>query len=163
MLADHLCSHVSSSSLPHSLNVYPSNLPLIPSSFLPFMFVSPPCHPPFHSPRLVPTLPICPSLPHTLMPFLCFLGFFVFFFTLTLPSFLTPLAVCDSQERGEECSEHVRSQKIPPGPGEQRGVVVLLLPFCGAESGPQWPVGVPHLPRRPGHPGLSWSGAEQSG
>lgn len=76
-------------------------------------------------------------------------------------SFILNLSVCDSQERGEECSEHVRSPKIPLRSGEQWGVIILAL--CGVESRPQWPVPVPHLPRWPGHPGLSWSGAEQSG
>lgn len=76
-------------------------------------------------------------------------------------------AVGDSKERGEECGQHVRSQKVPPGPGEQRSVfasaLLLLSSRRAAEPGPQRPVGVPHLPRWPGHPGLSWSGAQQSG
>ena len=63
-LSVRLCSHVSFS-LPHCFNVYPSNLTLIPSSFLPFMFVSPPPVLPF-APYLQgqhsPTLSIPPSL-----------------------------------------------------------------------------------------------------
>lgn len=148
-----LFSHVSLS-LPHCLNIYPSNLYLILSSFLPFLCLSPP-HPPFLSLSLVPTFPalsIPPSSP-------------VFSPTSSLPfgssSFSLNLPVRHSEERGEECSEHVRSPKVPLGSGEQRGVVLLAL--CGVKSRNQRPVPVPHLPRRPGHPGLSWPGAEQSG
>lgn len=82
----------------------------------------------------------------------------LYFYSSLLPSSLK-LSVCDSEERGEECSEHVRSPEIPLGSGEQRGVVLLAL--CGVESRHQRPVPVPHLPRWPGHPGLSWPGAEQ--
>lgn len=105
--------------------------------------MSPP-HPPSNSLSLVPTFPTLsqPSL-------------------LFLPPSPHPFSVCDSQKRGEERREHVRSPEIPPGPGEQRGVVLLAL--RGAESRHQRPVPVPHLPRWPGHPGLSWPGAEQSG
>jgi len=77
-------------------------------------------------------------------------------------SFLHRLSVRHSQECREECSEHVRSPKVPPGSGEQRRVV-LLLAVRVVESRRHRPVPVLHLPRWPGHPGLSWPGAEQSG
>lgn len=131
-------SHVSFS-LPHCLNVYPSNLPLIPSSFLPFMFVSP-------SASL--SLPISgANIPYPIYPSLLPLAFSLraslycsiarFLFILIIncplclylfvlhPLSLLPLPVCDSQERGEECSQHVRSPKVPPGSGEQWSVVII--------------------------------------
>lgn len=82
-------------------------------------------------------------------------NFFFFFFLDQC------LSVCDSQERGEECSEHVRSSKIPLGFGEQWGVLLLIL--SGFESCYQRSIPIPHLSRWPGNLSLSWSGAEQPG
>lgn len=105
--------------------------------------------PPFHSPCLVPTLPPC-----LLLFLLCSSSL-----ALSHQPLLN-LSVGDSQERGEERRQHVRSPEIPLRSGEQRGV--FLRGPCGVESRPQRPVPVSHLPRWPGHPGLSWSGAQQS-
>lgn len=153
-----LCSWVRNApmslSLPHCLNVYLSNLLLIPSSLLPLC-----SSPPSSSHSLPMSGANISSVTHsssdslTCPPFL-------FYLLITL-SFILNLSVCDRQECGEECSEHVRSPKIPLRTREQWGVVLLSL--CGIESCPQWPVPVPHLPRWPGHTGLSWSGADQSG
>lgn len=140
-----------------------------------FPLICPPPHPPFSLPvsdadvlsRICPPTPPPPVLLLCLRltplpPLLACLSPPSRLLVLPPPVFssLRPVSVCDSQERGEECGEHVRSPEIPLGSGEQRGVVVLLR---GAESLRQRPVPVPHLPRRPGHPGLSWPGAEQSG
>lgn len=67
----HCRSSPVSFSLPHCLNVYPSNLPLIPSSFLTFYVCLLP-QPPFHSLSMVPTFPTlslpCSSSCFSLLP-----------------------------------------------------------------------------------------------
>lgn len=75
LIKKHCLSHCRSSpvsfSLPHCLNVYPSNLPLIPSSFLTFYVCLLP-QPPFHSLSMVPTFPTlslpCSSSCFSLLP-----------------------------------------------------------------------------------------------
>lgn len=67
----HCHSSPVSFSLPHCLNVYPSNLPLIPFSFLTFYVCLLP-QPPFHSLSMVPTFPTlslpCSSSCFSLLP-----------------------------------------------------------------------------------------------
>lgn len=148
-------------SFPPTLSQYLSFLSTLNSLFLPPPYIC-----------LCVFLPFTPyvwcqhslSVPHSSPPSLFSSASLFLLLTALSSVFSSPLSsssVCDSEERGEERSEHVRSQKIPIRSGEQRGVVLLAL--CGVESRPEWPVPVPHLPCWPGHPGLSWSGAEQSG
>lgn len=145
LIKKHCLSHCRSSpvsfSLPHCLNVYPSNLPLIPSSFLTFYVCLLP-QPPFHSLSMVPTFPTL-SLPCSSSCFSLLPPSFLFIsmsiplvpvftgFSSPLPSLSRSLPVCDSQECGEECSQHVRSPKIPLGSREQWSGVFLTP--CGTE------------------------------
>ncbi len=103
--------------LPHSLHVYPSNLLLIPSSFLPTMSVSPSSSLSLSVFGANIPLPIYPLLPPCPPP-AAFLSCLFLPLLLLTSSFSLHLSVCDSQERGEECSEHVWSPKIPPGSGD---------------------------------------------
>lgn len=192
-----------SPSLSSCLNVYPSNLPIIPSSFLPILllslilpstlylwcyhnliypFLPPPSSCLGNYSSLANLPPPAPAfLNSQLLSFLCYGSdslfclsfplststiFILCLHPILLQTFLLlhhppSLSVCDSQERWEECGEHVRSPEISLGSREQRSVVIHTI--SGSEPLHQWPLPVPHLSRWPGHPGLSWPGAEYSG
>lgn len=72
-------SNIAPMCLPHCLNVYPSNLLLIPSSFLPFLVVPPLS--PLDSLSLLPTFPIL-SISYSSM---CAFLFFFLFLMLLFP------------------------------------------------------------------------------
>lgn len=90
---------------PHCLNIYPSYLPLIPSSFLPFIFVSPSSSPPLlMSGANIPYLSLTPPLPFLFclsLPLECLvpLTIWPFAFSSPLPSSFSQSVIVKSVER----------------------------------------------------------------